>query len=253
MTTTEGWGDKGRADAATTAVVVVVVVCGLAGIVASCFVWKKRKSHLKDKVLNSPSTVLVPDSAMVNQRHQRGAAAAAAPPLLTPLLPAPFPASASDYSAFRYHLYHPMMLTGRLILSLLSNREGLNTSGNNNNLTPPLINGSHSGRSANSDKQVIAQQHPSVHRVYYLPPRVPGKMSSPRQQHQPQQRSRATGGSSNSFSLMNGGGTTRTAGSGGSQRQPSGHYRSSPRGNSTNHAHYCANPPYNRYPVSDSR
>lgn len=100
----DGWGDKGRADAATTAVVVIVVVCGLAGMFASCFVWKRRKSHLKGKALNGPSPP--PSASSPSSRPESTSVVVGVQPGSTgassPLLPAPLPSPASDYSAFRY-------------------------------------------------------------------------------------------------------------------------------------------------------
>lgn len=53
----EQWNnERNRNEALTTAVVVVtVVVCGVAGMIVSCFVWKRRKNHLRDKTLSLPS------------------------------------------------------------------------------------------------------------------------------------------------------------------------------------------------------
>nr|CAH0109858.1 unnamed protein product [Daphnia galeata] len=81
----EGWSDKNRADATTTAVVVVVVVFGIAAMVLSCFVWKRRKNHLKDKNLGGSAPSFcpsVPEAIVIQQ-----------PTPVTPTLP--------DYSMFR--------------------------------------------------------------------------------------------------------------------------------------------------------
>jgi hypothetical protein len=79
----EGWSDKNHAT--TTAVVVVVVVCGLFAMVVSCFVWKRRKNHLKDKSLSASAPSFcpsVPEAIIIQQ-----------PTPVTPTLP--------DYSVFR--------------------------------------------------------------------------------------------------------------------------------------------------------
>jgi len=49
----QDWADKNRADATTTTVVIVIVIVGLTGMVASCFVWNKRKQQLDQKVVSA--------------------------------------------------------------------------------------------------------------------------------------------------------------------------------------------------------
>lgn len=52
------------------AVVIVVVVCGLVAMVASCFVWKRRKNHLRDKTLSVAAPSLgcsAPEAIVVQQ------------------------------------------------------------------------------------------------------------------------------------------------------------------------------------------
>lgn len=64
---------------------IVVVICGLAGMVASCFVWKRQKNNLKDKILSVPASCSsAPEAIVVQQAPQET-----------------HPPSLPDYSIFR--------------------------------------------------------------------------------------------------------------------------------------------------------
>ncbi|KAK4026366.1 hypothetical protein OUZ56_015369 [Daphnia magna] len=164
--TSEGWGDKGRTDATTMAVVIVVVVFGLVAMVASCFVWKRRKNHLRDKTLSvaAPSLCCSAPEAIVVQQP-------------TPVTHSP---CSLDYSVFR---------------------EGL-SSGNG---TPPASNSSRSDPPQNAPLQPHVHQQKDLvpPRMYYLPARTPNS-NSPRQQkvmhQQQQQRAKQSSGSGRSGS-----------------------------------------------------
>ncbi|XP_046642815.1 fibroblast growth factor receptor-like 1 [Daphnia pulicaria] len=149
----EGWSDKNHAT--TTAVVVVVVVCGLLAMVVSCFVWKRRKNHLKDKSLSASAPSFcpsVPEAIIIQQ-----------PTPVTPTLP--------DYSVFR---------------------EGLSSG---NGATPPASHSSRSDPAQNPQALAPqANKEVSQPRVYYLSARPSSNTitNSPRQPKVIQQQQQRT-------------------------------------------------------------